>query len=44
LSDKSRNTTLYVRPQESTVHIDPFACAEASGDVVEMLIVQGPML
>ena len=38
--DKDRNSTIYVRPGEMTVLLDPLSCLETSNIAVDMLIVQ----
>ena len=41
MSDKHRNTTLYVRPLDYTTNLDPLSCLKLSGnDSIEMIIVQ----
>jgi hypothetical protein len=41
MSDKHRNTTLYVRPLEDTIILDPLSCLKLSrNDSIEMIIVQ----
>ena len=38
--DKHRNTTVYIRPGELTVLLDPLSCLETSNETLDMLIVQ----
>jgi len=37
---KNRNTSLYLKPQESTLLMDPLGCREVQERDIEMIVIQ----